>query len=165
MSGKKVNGTSTKQPRFQCLGQAVRDLSFECPVPAFLVENVPSDMDLNLSVSVSGREQPESTWDVTLALRAESKLEGRSLFLIELAYGGVFLVENLEDDQRDAVLHVDAAAMLYPFARQLLMSTVVEGGYRPPLLDAVNFGAIYQQSMLQKQAAESKEEQQEKNAK
>jgi preprotein translocase subunit SecB len=147
-----------EQPLFRCLGQGVKDLSFECPIPAYVAGEAPQAMDFNLAVRVSKRQEPANTWEVHLALRAQADVQAEdkplTLFLAELAYGGVFIVEHIEGESRDLLLHVEAAALLYPFARQLLMDMVAAGGYRPPLLEPVNFMGLYQQHARQ-QAGQS----------
>ncbi len=143
-------------PIFKGLGQLLKDVSFECPVPAYELGDAQQTMDLNISVNVARREAPENTWDVTLAMRGEAKIEEKTVFLVELAYGGIFLVKNLEEDKVSALLHVDAVSMLYPFARSVFMQLITEGGYRPPMLDPVNFFALYQQRKQQVEAEKNK---------
>jgi preprotein translocase subunit SecB len=44
---------------------------------------------------------------------------------------------------------VECPRILFPFAREIIASATVNGGFPPLLLDPVDFAALYQQRMAQ----------------
>ncbi|MFZ2619953.1 MAG: protein-export chaperone SecB [Alphaproteobacteria bacterium] len=142
-NGAQPNGAAPVVPVFRCLGQAVRDLSMECPIAGWESQGQPQ-VDMNMGVGVVPRQGAEGVWDVTLSLRLRVEADKKPQALLELAYSGAFLLQHIPPEQHDMLLHVEAASLLYPFARQLVMTLLADGGYRPPLLEPVSFMALYQ---------------------
>jgi len=134
-------------PLFRPLGQYIKDLSFECPRAPMMTPENDRNMDLNVGVQAIELNAERGLYEVALAIRAEAKdAVGTTVFMAELAFAGVFELQNIPNDHVDQVLHVEGASLLFPFARKIIMQTLADSGFRPPLLDPINFGALYVQS-------------------
>ncbi|MCW5689286.1 MAG: protein-export chaperone SecB, partial [Pseudolabrys sp.] len=49
----------------------------------------------------------------------------------------------------NAVVLIECPRLLFPFAREIIATTVRNGGFPPLLLDPVDFVALYRQKMAQ----------------
>src|SRR5438105_14507678 len=85
-------GTPEGAPlRIQILGQYVKDLSFENPgAPA----NMAARPQIDLGVDLQARRLDAERFEVEVKLRVPAKAEDKSLFPLELAYGGLFAIHN-----------------------------------------------------------------------
>lgn len=133
------------RPVFKPLGQYVKDMSFECPKPPMLLPQEDRQMDLKVGVNAATLNADKGLYEVVVALRAQGvDGAGGALFLSELAYAGVFEAQGLSQGQLDALLHVDGASLVFPFARQKFIEMLSESGFKAPVLEPINFAAIYQ---------------------
>lgn len=131
--------------------QYVKDLSFENPAApkALMMASEPPQVQIDIQVdclSLDGVQplNPEqgTPHEVTLTLRSEAKRADEKLFIIELAYAGIFTVRGGTEEQVRALLMVEAPRMLFPFARALVANLTREGGFPPLLLNPVDFAAL-----------------------
>jgi preprotein translocase subunit SecB len=68
-----------------------------------------------------------------------------TVFVAELAYAGVFTLNNLPDNAIEPVLLVECPRILFPFARNILAEITRDGGFPPVLLQPIDFVALWQQ--------------------
>jgi preprotein translocase subunit SecB len=137
-------------PQLMALAQYVKDLSFENPnAPRSLMQN--EQPQLNISVNVAAN--PLNETDVEVELRLEGKAQSASgmMFNVELLYAGVFRLQNIPQENMHPVMMIECPRLLFPFAREIVASTVRGGGFPPLLLDPIDFVALYQQQMAQLQ--------------
>jgi len=76
--------------------------------------------------------------------------------MLEVAYAGVFLLKDIPDQQKGQLLGIEAPALLFPFARQILMGTIASSGFRAPSIEPINFHALYMQQQQQMAAQADK---------
>src|SRR4029077_10963297 len=87
-NGNPQGGLEGPQLRIQIVGQYVKDLSFENPgAPATMAARP----QIDLGVDLQARRLDAERFEVELKLRVSAKTDDKSLFLLELAYGGLFL--------------------------------------------------------------------------
>jgi len=144
---------SNSQPRIQVMGQYVKDLSFENPGAPTAMAQRPA---IDLGVDLQARRLEPPHFEVELKLRVTAKAEEKPVFLLELVYGGLFLVQNIPDDVIQQVLLVDAPHMLFPFARRIVADVVRDGGMPPLMIEPIDFAALYRaktQEMQQMRAS------------
>lgn len=146
----------TKTAVFNIIGQYAKDISFECPVPAFAKEA--ADLKISMDVQLGSRPLADKAHETVLRLKVEAKnKEEVTCFLTEVEYAGVYHVEGVEGDHLTALLQIDGAAIIYPFARQLVMGLIADAGYRAPQLAPMNFHAMHMEAQKrQKEASEAK---------
>ena len=75
------------------------------------------------------------------------------LFNFELIFAGVFRIQNVPAESVQAVVLIECPRLLFPFAREIIATSVRNGGFAPLLLDPIDFVALYRQRLAAAQAA------------
>ncbi len=134
-------------PRFLVKGQYIKDLSFENPhAPASLL-NLKEKPGLEVTVDLKAQKlQQEGMFELTMLLSARASAENTTLFLVELAYGGMFQLVNVPEEHIEPLLLVDAPFVLFPFARRVISDITRDGGFPPLMLEPIDFHALYRQN-------------------
>jgi len=140
-------------PNFAIQRIYIKDISFESPeTPKIFKEEWAPEVSLDLQTKTQVLES--GVHEVILDLRATAKQKDKVAFLIEVQQAGIFTVQGFEEDQQKQILGSMCPSILYPFAREVIASLVMNGGFPPLLLAPVNFDAIYAQHL--KHEAEQK---------
>jgi preprotein translocase subunit SecB len=143
------------QPRLAIVTQYVKDLSFENPRgPA----GVPGGGRPEIQIQVDVKGQPaggEGQFEVVLDLNISAKAGDQTLFLLELAYGGLFGLANIPQDSLQPLLLIECPRLLFPFARRIVADVTRDGGFPPLMLDPIDFLSLYRRRIqqMQQQAA------------
>ncbi len=127
------------------LGQFIKDLSFEnIAAQQSRQGSGTPDIQVKINLDASKREQ-ENQYNSSIKINVESKdaKTKESIFLLELDYGGIFLIENIPDDQLHPFLMIECPRMLFPFVRRVIHDVTRDGGYPPLNLDAIDFLSMY----------------------
>ena len=137
--------------------QYVKDMSFEVPGAPHVFQQLRSQPNVNINLDVQARrlEEGQNNYEVSLMVRAEaSMVPGQggmpaggapvTLFVAELAYAGVFTLNNLPENAVEPVLLVECPRILFPFARNILADVTRGGGFPPVLLQPIDFVALWQ---------------------
>ncbi len=132
--------------------QYVRDFSFESPSAPQIFAPTQAVPQINVGVNVQTRKLEADIFEVMLLLKLEAKLEDKTAFIAELAYGGVFGLAGLAEDRLQLFLFIDAPHMLFPFARTILANAVRDGGFPQVLINPIDFAGLYQQQQAQMNA-------------
>ncbi|MHB9878935.1 protein-export chaperone SecB [Pacificimonas sp. ICDLI1SI03] len=134
------------------LAQYVKDLSFENPnAPKSLQTGQPQpNIDLQVNVSVNQQSQ-DNVYEVVLNLTGKATAGEDTAFIAELAYGGLFALQNVPQEHLQLFLIVEAPRMIFPFARRIFADAVRDGGFPPLMLDPIDFAQLY---MAQQQKAQ-----------
>lgn len=143
----------TTAPQKQLLMQKiyVKDLSFESPkAPMIFTTNVSPQTQLN--IRSSAQEVAPDTQEVTLTLTIEAKDKDVTLFLIEVAQSGIFLIQGYTPEEKSILIGSFCPNTLYPFARETVADIVTKGGFPQLLLQPINFDALYQQAVQERAA-------------
>lgn len=149
-----TNTENKAQGTFRLKGQYITDLSFECPQAPALLGKYKNNLQLDVGVQNTVVDAETGDIEVTLNMRGHNKTEDdKTIYLIELKFTGLFTLKDLSQDQHSALLGVDAPALIYPYARQVFMSTILASGFQPPLLEPINFAALYMQARQQQAAS------------
>ena len=126
--------------------QYTKDLSFENPNIIEVLTTLKEPPQISVNVHVEANPMGEHDFEVMLLLKAEAKKDDKSLFLVDLAYGGVFQVssEVPEESVKPLVL-IECPRLLFPFARNIIADVTRDGGIPPIMLNPIDFVALYQQ--------------------
>ncbi|MDD7971903.1 protein-export chaperone SecB [Roseinatronobacter alkalisoli] len=137
------------------LAQFVRDLSFENVAAQKKLQgsNVQPDIQVQVSLDANKRDV-ENQYEVATKFKitSKNKEDDQALFIVELDYVGVFLIENVPAEQLHPFLLIECPRMIFPFARRIISDVTRDGGFPPLNLDTVDFLALYKQE-IQRQAA------------
>ena len=94
----------------------------------------------------------ETDFEVVLKLEGKAETGPTVLFSFELAFAGVFRIQNVPQESIHPVLMIECPRLLFPFSRQIIADAVRNGGFPPLLLDPVDFVGLYRQRMAAAQA-------------
>lgn len=146
------NGAAPQPPQMKVLGQFIRDLSFENIVSRKPIEGEVQP-DVQVQVALDAKKRGDKTYEVTSKYNITSKRKGgdETLFVLELEYGGIFMIENIPDEQLHPFLLIECPRQIFPFARRLVADITREGGFPPLNLDNIDFVALYRQTLAQRQ--------------
>ncbi|HWY62697.1 MAG TPA: protein-export chaperone SecB [Rhizomicrobium sp.] len=134
------------QPNLQIMGQYIKDLSFENPgAPSGFAGNPEMDMGVDLKVRPMGPDH----YEVVFHIRVKASSEGRTLFILELAYGALVKLTNMPEDAVQRVLLIQAPLLMFPFARRVVADVVRDGGMPPLVIEPIDFVSLYQAKMAQ----------------
>ena len=141
------------QPRLQILTQYVRDLSFEniAAQKGLVSDGKP---DIKVQVNIDAQQRPSDRYEVVLKLKIESKLTETPVFILEVDYAGLFLIQNVPTEQLHPLLMIECPRLIFPFLRRIVSDVTRDGGYPPLNLDQVDFLALYRAEIARRQAAE-----------
>lgn len=134
-------------PQLNVLAQYIKDLSFENPnSPASLG---PQDKQpaINIQINVTAKNVGEHDYEIALAIEGKGENEGTTLFAFELVYAGVFRVQNVAEENLHPLIMIECPRLLFPFAREIISTSVRNGGFPPLMLDPVDFVGLYRQNM------------------
>lgn len=126
----------------------VKDLSLENP-------GAPQSFQLTESpqVEVGLRTRAEQvapdTYEAVLTLTVTARASDKTVFLVEVAQAGVFVIRGLPPNRLQPVLAIHCPAVLFPYARETVASATMHAGFPPVHLAPINFEALYQQQVAQ----------------
>ncbi|MES2845737.1 MAG: protein-export chaperone SecB [Pseudomonadota bacterium] len=146
------------QVRMQVLAQFVRDMSFENMVAQKGLSSAEVQPDIQVAVSLDARKRAgDNQYDVITKFKVSSKnkTNGDTLFLMELDYGGIFLVEGVPEEQLHPFLLIECPRLLFPFVRRIISDVTRDGGFPPLNIDTVDFLALYRQELARRAQAQA----------
>ena len=155
MADESANGAVAPQVKMQVLAQFIRDMSFENLVAQKGLAGGEMQPDIQVTVSLDARKRAiEHQYDVIAKFKVTSKnkVTDETLFLLELEYGGVFLVEGVPGEQLHPFLLIECPRMLFPFIRRIISDVTHDGGFPPLNIDNGDFMVLYRQEMARRAA-------------
>jgi preprotein translocase subunit SecB len=78
------------------------------------------------------------------------------VFILELDYAGLFLIQNVPADQLHALLMIECPRLIFPFLRRIVADVTRDGGYPPLNLEMIDFLALYRSEVARRQAEAAK---------
>jgi len=139
------NMSDKKNTTLKTLGQFIKDLSFENIAAQQSRQGAGTpDIQVKINLDASKRQQ-ENQYNASIKVNIESKdaKSQENIFLLELDYGGIFLIENAPEDQLHPLLMIECPRLLFPFVRRVIHDVTRDGGYPPLNLDSVDFLSMY----------------------
>jgi preprotein translocase subunit SecB len=133
------------QPSLQVVAQYVKDLSFETPG----IGKPAQQPRIDLNVDLQARRAGEGQFEVILKLRVTAAQDTTTLFLLELAYAGAFVLRGVPEESIQPVLLVECPRLLFPFARRIVADIVRDGGMPPLMIEPIDFAALYRNKMME----------------
>jgi len=123
----------------------LKDASLEAPnsPDAFLDE---SDWNpkVTLQYKIDTRDISDDKHDVLLTVTITAAEDTRTIFLVEVQQGGIFLIRDANDPARvERILNVRCPKILFPYARESIDSLIVKAGFAPLMLNPLDFALAY----------------------
>ena len=142
-----ANGADTA-PAAGLISQYVKDLSFENPnAPAVFQEQTAPE--INVQFDIGAAQVGDEVHEVTLKIEVRATIAGKTAFIAELAYAGLFGLRNIPDEHVQPFLLGEGPRLLFPFARRVVADAIRDGGFPPLLLEPIDFQALFLQQAQQ----------------
>jgi preprotein translocase subunit SecB len=135
-------------PVFQIQRVYLKDLSLEQPnSPAILLEQEQPTVDIQLGVDA----QPvtDGILEITVSATVQTKIQDRTVFLVEAKQAGIFEIRNLPEEQMGPILGIACPQIVYPYLRGNVADVIQRGGFPPVHLAEINFQAMFEQQQAQ----------------
>jgi len=137
-------------PVFQIQRVYLKDLSLEQPnSPAILTSGEQPSVDIQLGV---GMEQvADGIVEVSVTATVTTKIQDKTVFLVEAKQAGIFEIRNLPEDQMGPIVGIACPQIVYPYLRGNVADVIQRAGFQPVHLAEINFQAMYEQQQAQAQ--------------
>lgn len=123
--------------------QYIKDLSFEIPQAPQIFLGKNDKPNISISVDIDAKKLAEESYEIALKIKADAKCEQEQLFICEISYCGIFILENVEKKMLEQILLIYCPNLLFPYLRRIVSNVVVDGGFPPLMLDPIDFAALY----------------------
>ena len=131
-------------PVIQIISQYVKDLSFENPSMGVNIRQPQIDFTVDLQAR---RVSETGPFEVLLKLRVNAVQEEKTLFLLEIAYGGLFALDRIPEESLQPVLLIECPRLMFPFVRRIIADLVSDGGLPPLMIEPIDFAQLYRTKM------------------
>jgi preprotein translocase subunit SecB len=127
-------------PSIQIAAQYIKDLSFENPSMGINVRQP----QIEFSVDMQARRMQENgPYEVVMKLRVSANQDDKTIFLLEMAYGGIFILERVPEEAVQPILLIECPRMMFPFVRRIIADLVSDGGLPPLMIEPIDFAQLY----------------------
>ena len=147
------------QPQMRILGQFIRDLSFE-NILAQKGASPDAKPEIKVQVNLDAKKRSvDNQFEIItkLNITSSAKDSGEALFVLELEYAGIFLVENVPEDQMHPYLLIECPRITFPFVRRVVSDVTRDGGFPPLNLETIDFLALYRAEIARRVEAQKTE--------
>jgi len=133
-------------PVFQIQRVYLKDVSLEQPnSPAILTQ--PDQPSVDIQLAVAHAQLVEGMFEVTVTATVHTKIEDKTVFLVEAKQAGIFEIRNLPEEQMGQVVGIACPQIIYPYLRGNVADVVQRAGFPPVHLAEINFQMLYQQQL------------------
>lgn len=139
-------------PRLSIVTQYIKDMSFENPRAPQAAPQGAGRPEIQIKVDVTAKAMGEDRYEIALQLNVDAKAAGEAIFLMELAYAGVFQLANIPKESLQALVMIECPRLLFPFARRIVADATRDGGFPPLMIDPIDFVALYRRKLQEAQA-------------
>ena len=133
---------------FQIQRVYLKDVSLEQPnSPAILLEQESPTVDIQLGVDAT--PVADGLYEVTVTATVQTRIQDKTVFLVEAKQAGIFEIRNLPEEQMGAVMGIACPQIVYPYLRGNVADLIQRAGFPPVHLAEINFQAMYEQQQAQ----------------
>jgi preprotein translocase subunit SecB len=138
-------------PLFQIQRMYLKDLSLEqTNSPQVLLEQGQPQVEINLAI---GSELvADAMYEVTVTATVTTKINDKTLFLVEAKQGGIFEIRNIPEEQLRQIIGIACPGIVYPYLRAIVSDVCTRAGFPPVVLSEVNFQAMFEAQQAQAEA-------------
>lgn len=138
-------------PVFQIQRVYLKDVSLEQPnSPEILLNSEQPAVDIQLGVDA--KPVAEGMFEVCVTATVHTKIEDKTVFMVEAKQAGIFEIRNMQDDQLGSILGIACPQIVYPYLRSNVADVIQRAGFPPVHLAEINFQAMYEQQQQQQLA-------------
>lgn len=134
------------QPQLVVQKIYVKDVSYEAPnSPQIFQEAGEAEQapQVQLNLGQKATEMGNDLYEVVLTLTLTCTVGERTAYLAEVHQAGVFTISGFNEVDRAGIIGAYCPNLLFPYARQVLSSLVLDGGFPPFMLQPINFDLLY----------------------
>ena len=142
-------------PQLSVVGQYIKDFSFENPNAPKSLTGGQEAPQINIQINVGANNVSENEFEVTLSIEGKAENAGKLMFSFDLAYAGVFRIVNVPKENLHPLVMIECPRLLFPFAREIIATSVRDGGFPPLMLDPVDFVGLYRQNLERQAVAQA----------
>ncbi|MBP6341576.1 MAG: protein-export chaperone SecB [Moraxella sp.] len=125
----------------------VKDMSLEVPGADVFTREWQPELDINLSSAAEKLD--DDHYQVILTVNVTANNGGETAFITEVHQAGIFMLQNIPEEQLGAILGAYCPNVLFPYAREVVSDIVTRGSFPQLLLAPVNFDQAYQLTLEQ----------------
>ncbi len=134
------------EPVFQIQRVYLKDVSLEQPnSPEILLQTEQPNVDIQLGVET--KPVADGLYEVTVTATVHTKIQDKTVFMVEAKQAGIFEVRNIDTEQLGSVLGIACPQIVYPYLRGNVADLIQRAGFPPVHLAEINFQAMYQQQV------------------
>jgi preprotein translocase subunit SecB len=142
----------TPEAVFQIQRVYLKEASLEQPnSPGILLEQAAPNVDIQLGVE--GTPIADGMYEVAVTATVHTKIDDKTVFLVEAKQAGIFEIRNLPQEQMGAIMGIACPQIIYPYLRSNVADIIQRGGFPPVHMSEINFQAMYEQQQAQQAAA------------
>ena len=131
-------------PVFQIQRVYLKDMSLEQPnSPEILLNQAQPSVEIQLGVDA--KPVAEGLFEITVTATVHTKIEDKTVFLVEAKQAGIFEIRNIQDEQMSSLLGIACPQIVYPYLRSNVADIVQRAGFPPVHMAEINFQAMYEQ--------------------
>ena len=135
-------------PVFQIQRVYLKEASLEQPnSPAILLEQQQPAVDIQLGVEAN--QAADGVFEICVTATVQTKIEDKTVFLVECKQAGIFEIRNVPEDQIGAIIGIACPQIVYPYLRANVADIVTRAGFPPVHLAEINFQAMYEQQQAE----------------
>ncbi len=135
---------ATPDPVFQIQRVYLKDISLEQPnSPEILLNQDQPAVDIQLGVEAA--TVADGLYEVCVTATVQTKIEEKTVFLVEAKQAGIFEIRNMPEAQLSAILGIACPQIVYPYLRGNVADVIQRGGFPPVNLAEINFQAMFEQ--------------------
>jgi preprotein translocase subunit SecB len=138
--------TESQVPVVQIVSQYIKDLSFENPSMGVNVQRPQIDFSVDLQAR---RMQENGPFEVVIKIRVTAVQDEKTIFLLEMAYGGIFVLDKVPNEVLQPMLLIECPRLLFPYLRRIVSDLVSDGGLPPLMIEPIDFAALYRSKMME----------------
>ena len=136
------------QPSFLIQKVYTKDVSFESiNSPASFKDQWNPASDFNIDLNT--KKIDEQNFELDLTITITTKNNEANVYITEVTQAGIFTIAGMPEEQIESVLNTYCANALFPYAKRVIDSSIMKGGFLPLNLSPINFDAIYMQKKTQ----------------
>ena len=118
----------------------LKDLSFQVPSGASIFTDAWKPQ-VKIDVKVSHAQVQVGLTEVVLTISVVGTNNGSTAFMVEVLQAGIFQVTGFSGEALDRLLLGKCPALLLPYAREVIDSTLMRARFPALLLDPIDFEA------------------------
>ena len=131
-----------KSSEITLIGQYIKDLSFENP----MAPNLPSqdkNPTVNLDINTTYLDLKDNIHEINLKIKSTASIDKDVIFMIELQYAGL-IKSIIKGEEEKKKLIISGSYLLFPYARSIISNITMEGGFKPLVIQPIEFDKMSQ---------------------